>query len=503
MQENTNKALFINSLFLYAKLIVVTITGLVTTRYALIALGVDDYGLFSVLGGVISFIGIFNTIMLNASHRFIAVAVGKGDANDINTQFNISLVIHILIAILTIILFMPLGDLYIRHYVNYSGYIEDAVSVFHYSMMGSVISFVGVPYNALLMAKERFSVFSITDILTHLLKMGVAISLVYCIKNKLLVYALSQAVLTGISTIVFFLFCKIRFADLIRFKLVKNKKRYKEIFNYSSWVAFGAVATVGKNQGASMLINAFFNTAMNTALGLANTVSALMNQFANSVASPMTPQLTKSYAAGNMKRSNELLIMSTKYTFLVTLCIAAPFIVNPYVIFRLWLGQVPEYVVLFSYLVIIEVLITSMNSGISNIIFASGKIKLYQIVINILRILSIVSAFIVLKYGAPAQSLLITYIVFAIIIFIAGQWVLHKTLNYDNFILWKHSYIPSIATFVIFIGIAFFSRMLPAFLDIVVAEVLLLFTIFVVALSSKERKGILDLLKKKNFTENN
>lgn len=495
MQENTNKALFVNSLFLYAKLIVVTITGLVTTRYALLALGVDDYGLFSVLGGVISFIGILNTIMLNASHRFIAVSVGKGEHSDINAQFNICLVIHGLIAVLTLVILLPLGDLYIRHYVNYSGCIEDAVSVFRYSMIGSVISFIGVPYNALLMAKERFSVFSITDIVTHLLKMGVAILLVYYFKNKLLVYALSQAILTGITTLVYFLFCKMQFSDYVSFKLVKDKERYQKIFNYSSWVAFGAIATVGKNQGATMLINAFFNTAMNTALGLANTVSALMNQFANSVASPMAPQLTKSYASGDIERSNELLIMSTKYTFLVTLCVGAPFIVNPYILFKLWLGQVPKYVVLFSYLVITEVLIASMNSGISNIIFASGKIKLYQIVINILRLLSILSAYIVLKLGAPAYSLLATYVVFAIIIFIAGQWVLHKTLNYDNSILWKKSYFPSFFTLVVFIGISLICNKLPQYYDIIIAEVLLILDIYMIALSKAEKQIITNLVK--------
>lgn len=497
MQENTNKALFINSLFLYVKLFVMIITGLVTTRYALLALGVDDYGLFSVLGSVISFIGIFNTIMLNASHRFIAVAVGKGDSCDINAQFNICFVIHVLIAVITLALFIPLGDLYIHQYVNYSGHIDDAISVFYYSMIGSVISFIGVPYNALLMAKERFSVFSITDIITHLLKMGVAISLVYCFENKLLVYAFSQAALTGITTIVYYIYCRKRFLDYVEFRIIKDKRRYKEIFNYSSWVSFGAVAYIGKSQGASILINTFFNTAMNTALGLANTVSTLMTQFASSVATPMAPQLTKSYAAGNTERSDELLIMSTKYTFLVTLCVGAPFIVNPNFLFRLWLGQVPEYVVQFSYLVITEVLITSMNSGISNIIFSSGKIKFYQIVINVLRFLTIMAAYIVLEMGTPAYSLLATYVVFAIIIFFAGQWVLHRTLNYDNSILWKHSYLPSIATTLIFLGIVFITRPLPPFLDILVAEILLFITIYMVTLSAKERNGLVKLLRDK------
>lgn len=497
MQENTNKALFINSIYLYVKLIIITLTGLVTTRYALQALGVDDYGLFAVIGSVISFIGIFNTIMISASHRFISVAVGKNNTDEINQQFNVSWGIHIAIAIVTLILVIPLGDLYIYKYINYNGPIENAVSVFLYCVIGSVISFVGVPYNALLMAKERFAVFSITDIVTHLLKMGVAISLVYCFEHKLLIFAFSQAALTAITTIVYIVYCSVNFKDYVQIKRVHNKGLYKEVLTFSSWVAFGAFATVGKNQGAAVLINNFFSTIMNTALGLANTVSALLNSFSNSIASPMSPQITKSYAANNKDRCNELLIMSTKYTFIVTLLIGAPFLVNSSLLFRLWLGQVPDYVVLFTYFVILDVVINSMNSGISNLIFASGKITRYQVVINTLRILSIVFAFVVLKMGAPSFALLIVYNLFSVIIFFAGQWVLKVTLHYDNSILWRHSYIPSLVVVILFIPVALLCKRFPNYVDILIAEILLISLVFMFVLSKKERYALLNIINAK------
>lgn len=154
MNENTNRAIAINSIILYFKLAIITVTGLLTTRFALQALGVNDFGLFSVIGSIISFITIFNTIMVATSNRFISVALGKGNNEVVNEQFNLCFLIHVVIAIFTLLIFIPLGDYYIKNYLNYTGDISTAVDVFRFSVIGSVISFIGVPYNGLLVAKK-------------------------------------------------------------------------------------------------------------------------------------------------------------------------------------------------------------------------------------------------------------------------------------------------------------------------------------------------------------
>lgn len=496
MQENTNKAIVFNSLILYAKLIITTITGLITTRYALKALGVDDFGLFSVLGSIITFIAIFNTIMLSASNRFISVAIGCGSLEETNEQFNINLTIHVAIAVITLLIAIPAGDWYILNYVHYAGSIENAVNVFHYAVIGSVISFVGVPYNGLLMAKERFWVFSLTDVVTHVLKMIVAIMLVNHFENKLDVYAFSQAGLTAVATLVYFLYCKKNFSDIVRLKVPRNKSKYKEMFLFSSWVSFGAIATVGKSQGAAILVNAFFNTAMNTALGLANTVNALIMSFANNIDKPIAPQITKSYATGNMERCTELVIMSIKFTFLVMLLISAPFLVNSYWIYNLWLGQVPDYVESFVMLVIIDALVTSLNSGLSNLIFASGKIKIYQLSINTLRLAAILGAYFALKISGEPLFLLYSYIIISIIIFFAGQMVLKRTLDFDTSILWKQSYIPCLIVSALFVPCCFIPSSFYAIPVYIAVEIYLCVLIYFIALNEHERKVILGILKK-------
>ena len=240
MQENTNKIIAFNTLVLYVRLVFNAITTLLATRFALKALGVDDFGLYSVLGSIVSFMAIFNTVMLSVSNRFIAVAIGRGDTKEINEQFNINLLIHIVIAVLTLLIALPIGDWYIHNYVNYAGDIELALRVFRFSMLGSALSFLSVPYNGLLMAKEKFWVFCGTDIVVHILKMLLSFSLLYFFTDKLLVYSIGMAICISLPIIVYYSYCKRAFPEIVGFKIARNKAKYKEVFSFSGWVAFPA-----------------------------------------------------------------------------------------------------------------------------------------------------------------------------------------------------------------------------------------------------------------------
>lgn len=489
-EENTNRSIVINSIILYGKLIINTFCGLFTTRYALSALGVDDFGLFAVLGSIVSFISIFNTIMVATSNRFISIAIGKGNNNLINKQFNICLSIHTAIAIATLLIALPIGYIYINNYLQYSGERSDALIVYSFTTIGSIISFIGVPYQGLLMAKERFWIFSLTDSISHILKLIVTILLVHFFKHKLIIYACSQGILTMSATVVYYLYCNTRFKELVKFKFYKKKEEYIKILKFSGWVSYGAIAVIAKGQGAAVIVNTFFNTAMNTALGLANTVGALLNTISANIAQPIAPQITKSYSAGDYRRTDDLLVMSTKYTYLMMLFFSLPFLKEAEWILSLWLGEVPEYVKTFTILIIVETLITSLNSGISNIIFASGKIALYQILINTLRFIAIIVAYFVLKGGAPAHSLLNTYIVFSIIIFFTIQYVLQRTLNYDNLKLWKNSYFPSIAITILLIPILIVNMGTHSIVNIIFIECIYIILVYLIGLNKKERSAI-------------
>lgn len=497
MQENTNKAIIINSVINYAKLFINTVLALLTTRFALKALGVDDFGLFSVLGSIMSFIGIFNTIMVTTCNRFLSVAIGKGNIADVNKQFNVNLLIFISIAGIILLVAYPVGHWYIHRFINYNGPIQSAMMVYCISIIGSIISTIAIPFNGLLLAKERFIVFSSVDVITHLIKFIVALLLLTHFSNKLLIYTIAMSSMTALPTIVFWIYCKMHFSEITKFHLVNDKQLYKQVFGFSGWVSYGAIACVARNQGAALLVNAFFNTAMNTALGLASSLNAYITMFANSLTQPMQPQIMKSYASGNYDRTDELLVMSTKFSFLLMLLVSCPFFVSGEWILGLWLGDVPEYVLSFTVLLIIDNLVQSFNIGISNMIFANGKIAPYQLSINTIRLLAIVAAYFILKAGFPPQSLFITYIVFSFFAVLATQWCLYHTIHYNAHRIIRESYFPSI----IVLGLFTFVFLIPNdwndILRLIISIVYLVLLEFFIGFSKKEKRYIVAKISNK------
>ncbi len=498
IQENTNKAIVYNTLILYVKLLVNTITSLLATRFTLKAMGADDFGLFAVLGGIISIISILNTIMVSTSNRFISVAIGKNIISETNAIFNVNLLIHIAIAVITLIIALPIGHVYVNNFLNYDGDLNIALMIMYISIIGSVISFISVPHSGLLMAKENFLMLSLTDILAHSMKLLLAYILICIDKNLvILVYAIGTFILTILPSIVYIIYCHFKYTDIAKFKLINDKDKYKECLSFSVWVSYGAVACVAKSQGAAILINSFFNTIMNTALSIANTVNSFIVLISQTISQPITPQLTKSYAKKDITRCDVLLILSTKLTFVISFLISIPLIKDTEWILKIWLGYVPEYGVLFTRLLIADTLITSLNSGISTIIFASGKIKFYQILINTLRLLSLGIAYAALKMGAPAYSLLYSYMIISILIFISCQLVLKKTLNYNTNILWKNSYVPSIVMVICCVPIFFIKLSSHPILDMLISEICGVLIGFIVILSKEEKAYLVNYIKQR------
>lgn len=491
IKENTNRSLATNTTYLYIKLAVTSICSFFTTRFALQALGVVDYGLFSVLGSIVSFIAILNTIMVSTTNRYIAVSLGRGNINDANKYFNVCWSIHLAVALLTALVAFPIGHWYINHYLNYSGDIHNASIVFDITVVASLFSFFTVPYNGLLTAKENFKTVCFPSILASIFRLTIAYLLVNHFEYKLFVYAFSVAITTVYPGIRYIFFCHRHYREIVRMRFVRDRQLYMEILTFSGWVSYGAIAYVGKAQGAAVLINLFFNTVMNTALGIANSVNSIIGMFAKSIVQPIEPQITKSYAAGNKDRSEYLLVLAIKLTFFMTFVIATPFLVDCHWILSLWLGTVPEEAVVFTMLIIIDALVDSLNAGIKSIIFASGNIKLFQIVPSTLKLASIVVAYIVLKMGFEPYSLIIVYICFSAIIVIANQYILKRTISFDNRKIFKKSYIPSLLIvilalpcFVLNVPIQSFARILISLIYVVILIVLVGFTL-------EERKHLL------------
>ena len=480
------------------KLLVNTLTTLFTTRFTLKAMGTEDFGLFAVLGGIVAIMAILNTIMVATSNRFISVAIGKGDVSDINSTFNVNFIIHVTIAVITLLVATPIGHVYVYNYLNYNGDLDVAAIIMSTSIIGSAISFISIPFNGLLMSKENFLVISLVEIVVSVFKLVLAYIILFVQKDSvMLVYALGLFVLTVAPTIFYYIYCKVKYAEITQFRLVKDKDRYKACLGFSAWVSYGAIASVLKTQGAAVIINSFFTTIMNAALSIANTVNSFIVLISQSISQPITPQITKSFAKNDTARCDDLLVLSTKLTFVVSFLISLPILKETEWFLNLWLGEIPDYGVHFTRLLIVDTLITSLNSGISAIIFASGRIKLYQLLINTLRLLSVVLAYLAIKLGGPAESLLYAYIIISILIVIASQIVLKKSLSYNTRILWKRSYVQSFVLVITSLPILYINIPLHPLHSASLVVCWGVLAAAIVILSKKERERIYDFFKLK------
>ena len=495
MQENTNKSIALNSLILYARLAIISVSGLLYTRFSLQALGISDYGLYSVIACIITFISIVNTIMVTTSNRFIAIAIGKNDPEEVCRQFNVNLVIHVLIAVLTVVAALPLGHWYIAHHVTYSGDMSVVRTVFDVSIVASAVSFVGVPYNGLLIARERFFVFCSTDVLMSLFKLFFTYLLIDHFEHKLMVYTMIMAFMTAFPTLVYFVYCRRVFAAATRFVFVRDWRKYYDVLNFSIGIGIGAIATIGKAQGGALIINMFFNTAMNAGLAVANSVSTILQTFANNVQKPISPQIVKNYASGNMRRCTYLVCLASKATYLSMFFVSIPFMIAPEAIFGLWLKEVPPYAVTFTHLLIVDLLIFSINAGVNDFVFATGKIKLYQAIVNTLLVSSIVVGYVAMKKGMPPEWLFYVYILFSFIVFVVRPFIIIRITKFDIKSLVRGSYVPVFLVTLLFLPVLWLRGLMGALPCVAVAYAYFVALLYLAGLNSEERSYLRSLLR--------
>lgn len=500
MKENTNKAIAVNSVILYIRLVIVSVCGLLYTRFSLQALGTNDYGIYSVVACIITFATMINTVMIVTSNRYMAMAIGKGNINECRKTFNINLIIHIGIAILTIVIALPIGHLYITNYINYDGNLSNVYCVFYISIIASALSFVGVPYNGLLLAKEKFVVFCSTDVFASIIKLIFTYLLIEHFQHKLIIYALIMAFMTSFPTIIFWGYCKRYFPTITHFIFVKDRKRYWEVIKFSISIAYGAFALIAQSQGSALLINIFFNTAMNAGLAVATSVSNILQTFANNAQKSISPQVVKSYANNNISRSMRLVCFSSKLTFCSMLFVSMPFLLIPETIYGLWLKQIPPYAINFTRLLIINLLIMSINAGLSDFVFATGRIKAYQIITNTLIISSVIVGYFSLKCGMPSEHLFYIYIGFSIIVSAIRPIIIKYISTFNIRALAIESYIPAVAISILSLVLWPLKLLLNQWVLIIISYLYLSLLIYLIGLKKDDRNKFLSIIKSK-FTK--
>lgn len=497
-----NKKIAVNSIVILIRLIVTTIVGLITARFVIQALGASDYGLYSVVGGVVALLNVLNTSMTTSTYRFIAFELGKGESGNPCRVFNTSLVIHIFLSLFIIIVGGLLGLWYINNYLNISnGNIEGAIFVFWVSIITTAFSTLTVPFQGLLVAFENFIYIAIADIITKVVLLGAIVLLSSKQLLHIETYSLVMLTITLIYGFSYIVYSYRHYLSIVRLKFVKEWSSYKEMLSFTVWILFGGIGNIGQVQGSVMLVNYFFGTIVNAPFALANQIKSFINSFSTTLCQAAVPQITKEYSVGNIQQSVNLTCSMSKYTFLLMLLPVFPLFLEMDFVLELWLKEVPEGTDVFTKLTLLEGLIWCLGAGIPTLINANGNIKNYQIVAYTLLILGLPISFIFYRMGYSAYVLCVVYCILTFIISFVKLYYVKKLLNVDIRIFFKKSYtriayvsLPLILAYFLYSPIN--DTIIGHISGLVLSELFLLVIVYFVGLERKERELVLNYIKK-------
>src|SRR5690554_273905 len=425
-QNTKYKRMAKNAGMLYIRMLLTMAVTLYTSRVVLQTLGVDDFGIYSVVAGFVTMLGFLNSAMSSATQRFLSFELGKPGDKDMRGIFSMSLNIHVLIAVFVLVLGETVGLWFVKTQMTIpADRMLAAEWVFHFALLSFMVTIVSVPYNALIIAHERMSVFAWVSIIDVTLKLLIVFMLSWFGMDKLILYAVLSLAVVFIVFMVYRSYCKFRFKES-RFRLYWDKKLFNIMLSYTGWNLWGNIAAVMSGQGVNVLLNIFFGPSVNAARAIAMQVSAALNSFVQNLQVAINPQIIKSYAADDMTYMHRLVCYGAKYNFFVLFFLSMPVLINTDVILKTWLGTVPEYTSIFLQLIIANILIDSISAPLMTSAQATGKIRLYQSVVDRILLLNVPLSYLLLKLGSEPHIVIFAGIISSILAFLARLVILKK-----------------------------------------------------------------------------
>lgn len=492
--DKNNKRIVLNTGVMYIRLIVTTIISLLTSRYVLLALGASDFGLYTVVGGLISMLNVLSTAMYTTTRRYVNTEMGKSDGN-LNRIFNISRLLHIGFAIFIFVLAETMGLFYIYNFLNVaSERFNDAVFVFHVSTIAAAISIINVPYQALMEAYEKFNQIACVDILRALVKLIFVYLLLTMSGDILCIYAVGMSLLTLFSLFFYIVGCWYQWKSIIKYKYYKDYKLYKEMLVFNNYVAMGATAYIARTQAATMLVNYFFGTLVNAAFAIGYTIENYCITFVNSIGIAASPQITRNYFE-NYERSIKLIEAINRYSVYMLLLVFVPITVEMDFLLRLWLKEVPEGTALVCHLTLISAL-TRVFWGTSKLVDASGKNKWFQISGSMIQLSCVPIALVLYKMNFPAITIIILYILSSYVGGFVSFYLLRRILNFDVQQYLRNVYVPTTCvvlcvTFLIFLYYQIKVDIIVwKLLGMLLSILMTMMIIYLIGLNSHEKKII-------------
>ena len=482
--------------------------SLFTSRLVLNALGVIDYGIYNVVGGVVSLMGILNSTMATSTQRYLTFEIGTGNNERVKQIFSTSILIFLFLSLILVLLSETLGLWYINNNLQYPTDRQIAVNfIFQFTILSCVCALIKIPYNASIISYEKMNIFAYISILEAVFKLSIVYGLLILSGDKLILYTFLYLLVDIIITSIYILYCRSKLPNC-KFSFVKDTSLFKELLAFSSWTLIESVASLLKTQGVSLLLNFFFGAVVNASRGLSVQIYNAINQFSLNFYTAARPQITKYYSKKDYDAMATLMFRSSKLSFYLVYILALPmFAISEFVI-KLWLNEVPMYMVGFTRLLIINGLIDTLAFPLVTVILASGRIKNYQLTCGIFMLFIVPTTYILFAiFKVSAYYAFYTTIAFSVIayiyrIVIASRRGRFKLVDYIQKVIIPLTllvsvtticiyYITQIVTVIDFMSLTLFSVL---YVLIITPSILL------IGLTKNERtrviKGILTYVKK-------
>lgn len=434
------------------------------------ALGVDDYGINNVVGGLVSMFSILSGSLSSSTSRFLTFGLGKGDMKELKKTFSITINIHIILAIVVVIAIETIGVWFLNNKMNIP---IDRLYAANWVLQCSVVVFtfglLSVPYNSAVIAHERMSAFAYMTIFDAVFKLVIVFAIYYYGGDRLILLSVLMMIQSIIRQTIYWMYCKRNFEECEYIK-VWDKKLNKSIFSFAGWNFIGNTAGLMKDQGVNIAINLFTSPAVNAARGIAMQVNSIIGQFIGGFTTALNPQITKNYASGDLKRMHFLIFQGTRLSYYLFMFLSIPVFFEIETILKVWLGQVPEHTVLFARLVLILSLAEILSYTLITAQNATGKIKNYQLVVGVILSMNFPISYLFLYLGLLPEITIIVAIVISQICLVARLYFLKRSVSLN-----VNSYIRNVYLSVIFVTLL--SLILPCFCYLFIKQSVLRFFI--------------------------
>ena len=491
-----------NTISLHFRTIILTIISLFTIRVVLNVLGESDYGVYNVVGGFVTLFSFVSGSLSISSQRYFALHLASDDWNGVSRLFSVNLIIYMIFIGVILFFSQTVGLWFVLNKLNYaSSRTLAAIIVYETSIITFLIGVLVSPFLALLIADENLSIYSLISIIEGVLKILVAYLLRISSGDKLIIYAFLVMMASCSVNSFYFIYIKKKYKRL-KLVLCKDKTEYKMVFSYLNWNLIGSIASVCKSQGVNIIINIFFGSSINAARGVATQINNAIVSFSQNFMKAVDPLITKAYANKNKDKFLNLINIASKLSFSLLFVVAIPVIFNSNYILTLWLENVPQYTVLFTNLVLIDALVASLTDPILTGVQATGKVKLYQIVIGGLNLLNLPVSYIFLKV---MQNPYIPFVVAIVISFAMGfgRMIIFKKvysfelLSYITNVVLPMSIMSGFS--VLFMSLLFenSTNFAELILKVVGSILVNVFLVFVIGLNKNEKNMLLILLREK------